>query len=75
MKKYKNKDGIELNFGGMGKDGRDGSGATLIQEVIGEAIDMCNNYNWHDETSMRFALSNVKSFLEANFDVEDNKNG
>tara|TARA_Y100000593_G_C4095390_1_gene230562 strand:- start:235 stop:462 length:228 start_codon:yes stop_codon:yes gene_type:complete len=74
MEKYKNKDGIELNFGNMSEEGRDGSGVTLIQEVIGEAVKICSDYNYWDETSMRFALSNVKTFLETNFDMKDKNN-
>ena len=36
--RYKNKDGIELNFGGMSEEGIKGSGGELIQEVVKEAI-------------------------------------
>ena len=43
MEKYKNKDGIELNFGNMSEEGRDGSGVTLIQEVIGEAVKISSD--------------------------------
>ena len=73
MEKYKNKDGIELNFGGMSKEGRKGSGGELVQEVVREAINLCSQYNWHDKTSMRFALDNTKQFLIRNFDLRDDE--
>ena len=65
MKKYKNEDGIELNY--TGND----SHQVLVREVIGEAIKLCDKYNLTDEISMRFALSNVKKFLKTNFDIKD----
>ena len=63
MKKYKNSDGISLNY--VGRD----SHSVLVREVVGEAIKLCEQYNWHDETSMRFALHNVKEFLATNFNI------
>jgi hypothetical protein len=70
MAKYKNKDGIELNLGGMSKSGKIGSGMDLVQEVVQEAVKLCSQYNWHDETSMRWALERTKDFLIDNFDLE-----
>ena len=70
MSKYKNEDGIELNLGSMTESGKIGSGMDLVEEIIKEAVKMCSEYNWHDETSMRFALGNVKDFLIENFDLE-----
>ena len=64
MEKYKNKEGIELSY--TGND----SHQVLVREVISEAVRLCSEYNWHDEISMRFALSNVKDFLIENFDLE-----
>ena len=64
MKKYKNKDGIELNY--IGND----SHKVLVREVVGEAIKLCDRYNFNDEISMRFALSDVKNFLKINFDIK-----
>ena len=64
--KYKNKNGIELNF--TGND----STSVLVREVISEAVKLASEYNWHDEISMRFALDNVKKFLVENFDLEKN---
>ncbi len=63
--KYKNKDGIELNF--TGND----STAVLVREVVGEAVKICSQYNWHDETSMRWTLERTKDFLIENFNLED----
>ena len=65
MAKYKNKDGIELSYTS------DDTHTRLVKEVISEAIKLCDQYNWHDEISMRFALSNVKKFLKTNFNIED----
>ena len=63
MSKYKNKDGVELNYTGMD------SHQVLVREVVSEAIRICNQYNWHDEVSMRWALERTKNFLEVNFDI------
>ena len=69
MSKYKNKDGIELNF--TGND----STSVLVREVISEAVRLCSEYNWSNEVSMRFALQRTKDFLIENFNLEENKNG
>jgi len=58
--KYKNKNGIQLNFDGMSKEGRDGSGVTLIQEIVRVAINLI------DEDKEK-----AKKFLEENFSVVD----
>ena len=63
--KYKNKDGIELNF--TGND----STSVLVREVISEAVKLCSKYDWSNETSMRFALRRTEDFLIENFDLED----
>lgn len=63
--KYKNKNGIELNF--VGND----STSVLVREVVSEAVKLASEYNWHDEISMRFALDNVKKFLVENFDLKE----
>ena len=63
--KYKNKDGIELNF--TGND----STSVLVKEVVSEAVKLCSEYNWSDEVSMRFALHRTRDFLIENFDLED----
>ena len=73
MSKYKNKDGIELNFGNMIQKGRDGSGVTLVQEVISEAIDMLEqkNYSRRDKVLGVDPTYKVIEFLKKNFDIKD----
>jgi len=63
--KYKNKNGIELNFTG------DDSTSVLVREVISEAVKLCSEYDWSNETSMRFALQRTKNFLIENFNLEE----
>ena len=62
--KYKNKDGIELNFGSMGEAGRKGSGVELIQEVICEAISILNKSKQDD------IVVETIDFLKENFDIK-----
>ena len=69
MSKYKNKDGIELNFTG------NYSTSVVFREVISEAVRLCSEYNWSNEVSMRFALQRTKDFLIENFNLEEKKNG
>ena len=63
--KYKNKDGISLNY--TGND----SHSVLVREVITEAVKHASQYNWHSEESMRWALQRTKDFLIENFDLEE----
>ena len=72
--KYKSKDGIELNIGKMSEVGKIGSAMDLVQEVISEAVKMCDDYNKWNANSAHFALDKVKNFLKENFDLEE-KNG
>ena len=65
MAKYKNKDGIELNY--TSKDDH----VTLVKEVISEAIKMLDIYDRNCKISMGMAVSNTKNFLRTNFDLED----
>ena len=67
MKKYKNKDGIELSYTG------DDVQTKLVKEVIGEAIKLCKQYNMWEKTSCQIALYKVSQFLKVNFDMEDGK--
>ena len=69
--KYKNKDGVELKFNSMSKEAKDGSGVTLIQEVISEAIKIFEGYNRFDGRSAEWALHRGVNFLKENFDIED----
>ena len=63
--KYKNKDGIELNY--TGND----THQQLVREVVSEAVKLCSEYDWSNVTSMRFALRRTKDFLVENFNLED----
>ena len=71
MNKYKNKDGIELNFGRMTEEGSKGSGTDLVQEVVQEAIKILSMYDRDCKTSMNMAMYNTKKFLKTNFDIGD----
>ena len=66
--KYKNKDGIELNYTQKNDVHTD-----LVKEVVGEAVKLCSEYDWSNEMSMRFALSRTRDFLIENFNLEDKK--
>ena len=70
MAKYKNKDGIELNFGSMTKESKRGRGTDLVQEVVSEAIKILGMYDRNCKISMGMAMSNTKKFLRTNFDIE-----
>ena len=63
--KYKNKDGMELNY--TGNDIQ----STLTREVIEEAIKIFEGYNRFDARSAEWALSRGLNFLKDNFDIED----
>ena len=67
--KYKNKEGVELNFNSMSKEAKDGSGITLIQEVVSEAINIFENYNRFDGRSCEYALHRGVNFLKDNFNL------
>ena len=57
MSKYKNKDGISLNYAG------DDSHKVLVREVITEAIRILNSHNMFDKQSMGWAIQNGIEFL------------
>ena len=63
MDKYKNKDGIELNF--TGND----SVSVLTREVITEAIKLLSFYDRNCKISQGMAMSNTKKFLKTNFNM------
>ena len=65
MTKYKNKQGIELNFTG------DDMQSKLVREVMEEAINIFQGYNRFDARSAEWALSRGVNFLKENFDIED----
>ena len=62
--KYKNKDGIELNYSGNDIQ------STLTKEVVEEAIKILNMYDRSCKISMGMAMNNTKKFLRSNFDLE-----
>ena len=62
--KYKNKDGIELNY--TSKD----THTELVKEVVGEAIKLLSLYDRNCKISMNMAMSNTKRFLKTNFDID-----
>ena len=65
MTKYKNKDGIELNY--TSKDVH----VELVKEVVGEAMKILTMYDGNCKISMGMAMSNCKKFLKENFNVGD----
>ena len=67
MSKYKNKDGISLNY--TGED----SHKVLVREVVGEAINIFEGYNRFDARSAEWALSRGVNFLKENFDIEEER--
>ena len=66
MQKYKNKDGIELNY-----TQRNNTHTDLVKEVISEAIKILGMYDRNCKISMGMAMSNTKRFLKTNFDIGD----
>ena len=64
MKKYKNKDGIELSY--TGND----SHQQLVKEVISEAIKILSTYDRSCKISMGVAIHQCKKFLKMNFDLK-----
>ena len=68
MSKYKNKDGISLNYTG------DDSHQVLVREVVKKAIDILNSHNMFDKQSMGWAIDRGIHFLETNFDIEEKWN-
>ena len=67
--KYKNKEGIQLNYDGMSEAGRKGSGVELTQEVVKEAIKV-GDENINTRYPMQGWLK-VKNFLKENFSLND----
>ncbi len=67
MSKYKNKDGIELNY--TSKD----THTELVKEVVGEACKILKSHNYFDSKSKTWAIHNCISFLETNFDTGDGR--
>jgi len=68
MSKYKNKDGISLNYDG------DDSHKVLVREVIREAIRILNSHAISDSQSKSWAIDKGINFLETNFDIKEECN-
>ena len=56
MSKYKNKDGIELNY--TSKD----THTELVKEVVGEAVKLLSLYDRNCKISMNMAMVIVRNF-------------
>ena len=65
MEKYKNKEGIELNYTS------DDSHVKLVKEVVSEAIKILNMYDRNCKISINMAIGNTKKFLTTNFNLTD----
>ena len=65
MNKYKNQEGIELNY--TGKD----SHQVLVREVVREAVKILSTYRIDSPQSMGWAIQECKEFLRVNFNIKD----
>ena len=63
--KYKNKDGISLNY--TGKD----THSELVKEVVREAVKILGMYDRSCKISMGMAMSNTRKFLRENFNLKE----
>ena len=63
--KYKNKDGIELNY--TSKDIH----TELVKEVVGEAVKILTFYDRSSKVSMSMAIGLCNEFLKENFNLGD----
>ena len=61
--KYKNKQGIELNYSGNDIQSK------LTREVVEKAIKILTTYNRMDGRSVEYALHRGVNFLKDNFDL------
>jgi hypothetical protein len=64
--KYKNKDGIELNY-----TNDNDIHQVLVKEVISEAIKIFEGYNRFDGRSAEYAIQRGVWFLKDNFDITE----
>ena len=69
MKKYKNQDGISLNY--TGKD----SHQVLVREVVSEALKILSTYRMDSPESMGWAIQECKEFLRVNFNLRRKNDG
>ena len=66
MSKYKNKDGIELNYTSNDVHTK------LVKEVITEACRILKSHNYFDSQSKDWAIHQTITFLEENFNIGEN---
>ena len=66
--KYKNKDGVSLNYSGGD------SHQVLVREVITEAIRILNSHAMSDSQSKSWAIDRCIYFLEENFNIREEWN-
>ena len=64
MSKYKNKEGISLNYAG------DDSHKVLVREVVTEAVKILSSYRIDSKESMSWAIQHGVDFLKENFNLE-----
>lgn len=67
MEKYKNQDGVELNY--TGKDVH----SKLVREVVKEALKILSTYRMDSPESMGWAIQECKEFLRVNFNLRRQK--
>ena len=67
MEKYKNQDGISLNY--TGKDVH----SKLVREVVKEALKILSTYRMDSPESMGWAIQECKEFLRVNFNLRRQK--
>ena len=67
MEKYKNQDGVELNY--TGKDVH----SKLVREVVMEAIRILSTYQMNSSQSMMWAMQRCEDFLRVNFNLRRQK--
>ena len=63
--KYKNKDGIELNYTSNNIQ------TNLVKEVVSETIKLLEKDRWSSYIKIQKAVA----FLKENFNIEDNTDG
>ena len=65
MEKYKNQDGISLNYTGMDTHSK------LVREVIAKAVKILSTYQLNSSQSMMWAMDECKRFLQVNFSLDE----
>ena len=63
--KYKNKNGVSLNY--TGKD----THSELVREVVREAVKMLGMYDRNCKISMNMAMGHCKKLLKQSLDLDE----